>query len=175
YLRWQPATPLGVPHATLEDDWYEGYLIPKGTTILANIWSMNHDEDIYGPDVDQVKPERYLQQSKDGTGFALLPQYENDDGHSTFGFGRRQAFDRNILTEECLRRHVTNQGLFISMSTILWALHIEALENATAAVKTESHSINQDLLNTVPLYNYQFKARFPEVEEILQHHIDNKV
>ncbi|KAJ3965683.1 cytochrome P450 [Lentinula raphanica] len=174
-LRWQPATPLGVPHATLEDDWYEGYLIPKGTTILANIWSMNHDEDIYGPDVDQVKPERYLQQSKDGTGFALLPQYENDDGHSTFGFGRRQAFDRNILTEECLRRHVTNQGLFISMSTILWALHIEALENATAAVKTESHSINQDLLNTVPLYNYQFKARFPEVEEILQHHIDNKV
>ncbi|KAJ3727663.1 cytochrome P450, partial [Lentinula raphanica] len=124
-LRWQPATPLGVPHATLEDDWYEGYLIPKGTTILANIWSMNHDEDIYGPDVDQVKPERYLQQSKDGTGFALLPQYENDDGHSTFGFGRRQAFDRNILTEECLGRHVTNQGLFISMSTILWALYIE--------------------------------------------------
>jgi cytochrome P450 len=27
-----------VPHRLIEDDWYEGYLIPKGTTVVANIW-----------------------------------------------------------------------------------------------------------------------------------------
>ncbi|KAI0055227.1 cytochrome P450, partial [Artomyces pyxidatus] len=28
-LRWHPALPLGMPHATTEDDWYEGMFIPK--------------------------------------------------------------------------------------------------------------------------------------------------
>lgn len=27
-----------MPHAVMEDDTYKGYLIPKGTTVLANIW-----------------------------------------------------------------------------------------------------------------------------------------
>ena len=39
-LRWNPVTPLAVPHATVQDDVYEGYLIPKGTTVLANAWSV---------------------------------------------------------------------------------------------------------------------------------------
>lgn len=29
-LRWQPITPLGLPHMTSRDDVYTGYLIPKG-------------------------------------------------------------------------------------------------------------------------------------------------
>ena len=29
---------VGVPHATVEDDIYEGYFIPKGTVVLVNIW-----------------------------------------------------------------------------------------------------------------------------------------
>lgn len=37
-LRWRPAGPMGVPHLTTQDDVYEGYFIPKGTLILANIW-----------------------------------------------------------------------------------------------------------------------------------------
>ncbi|KAJ3762520.1 cytochrome P450 [Lentinula raphanica] len=152
-LRWQPVTPLAIPHAALEDDWYEGYLIPKGTTVLANVWSMNHDEDEYGPDVDQFKPERYLQQSEDGTGLVMRPEYENDEG--------------------CVGRHVANHGLFINMSTILWALRIEPQE--AAPVKKESHGDSQDILNPVPPYGCLFTPRFPEVEGILQHYEDNKV
>ena len=33
-LRWRTVTPLGFPHTVREDDEYEGYLIPKGSTIL---------------------------------------------------------------------------------------------------------------------------------------------
>ena len=36
-LRWRPALPLGIPHATTEDDCYEGMFIPKGTICLVNI------------------------------------------------------------------------------------------------------------------------------------------
>lgn len=37
-LRWGSPTPLGVPHSVVEDDIYNGYLIPAGTIILPNIW-----------------------------------------------------------------------------------------------------------------------------------------
>ena len=30
--------PPGVPHVSTEDDVYEGYFIPKGMTVIANIW-----------------------------------------------------------------------------------------------------------------------------------------
>ena len=37
-LRWQNATPLGMPHAVVADDEYEGYFIPAGTVVFANVW-----------------------------------------------------------------------------------------------------------------------------------------
>lgn len=37
-LRWHPVAPLAVPHTTTEADEYDGYWIPKGAMIIANIW-----------------------------------------------------------------------------------------------------------------------------------------
>ena len=37
-LRWQPITPLNIPHASSEDDKYEGFYIPKGSIIMVNQW-----------------------------------------------------------------------------------------------------------------------------------------
>ena len=37
-VRWGTAVPLGLPHALLKDDFYENYFIPKGTTVVGNIW-----------------------------------------------------------------------------------------------------------------------------------------
>jgi len=36
-LRFSAVAPL-VPHSLEEDDVYEGYRIPKGTWVMANIW-----------------------------------------------------------------------------------------------------------------------------------------
>jgi cytochrome P450 len=33
-----PAAVLGVPHAVIKDDSYGGYHIPKGATVLFNVW-----------------------------------------------------------------------------------------------------------------------------------------
>ena len=37
-LRWAPPLPIGVGHRLMEDDVYNGMLIPGGATILENIW-----------------------------------------------------------------------------------------------------------------------------------------
>ena len=37
-IRWGPMTPLGAPHCLEQDDVHDGYFIPKGSTIMANIW-----------------------------------------------------------------------------------------------------------------------------------------
>ncbi|CCM05680.1 uncharacterized protein FIBRA_07911 [Fibroporia radiculosa] len=34
--RWAPIAPTGVSHRVTEYDVYEGYFIPKGTTVIAN-------------------------------------------------------------------------------------------------------------------------------------------
>ena len=37
-LRWRPVNKFGMPHATSEDDWFEGYFIPKGSVVMLNWW-----------------------------------------------------------------------------------------------------------------------------------------
>ena len=51
-LRWRPIVPLGMPHRSTEDDWYEGMFIPKGTIRIANAWRMNRDPEVSGAEND---------------------------------------------------------------------------------------------------------------------------
>lgn len=37
-LRWHPVAPMGLPHENTEDDVCEGYFIPKGSMLFANVW-----------------------------------------------------------------------------------------------------------------------------------------
>lgn len=37
-FRWHPVAPMGLPHTSTEKDVCEGYLIPKGSMLLTNIW-----------------------------------------------------------------------------------------------------------------------------------------
>ncbi|KAJ7147026.1 cytochrome P450 [Mycena crocata] len=83
-LRWKPVLPLGVAHAASSDDIYEGYFIPKGATVISNIWAMTRDQLIY-PEPEVFKPERFLtadgNSTEDTVGFAF--------GLNNFRFGRR--------------------------------------------------------------------------------------
>jgi cytochrome P450 len=55
-LRWRPIVPIITPHRVIEDDWYEGMFIPRGTICLANAWHMNRDPEIFGKNGDDFDP-----------------------------------------------------------------------------------------------------------------------
>ncbi|CAH0004437.1 unnamed protein product [Clonostachys byssicola] len=76
-FRWHPVAGMGVPHASDEDQIYNGYLIPKGAILLASIHGMAHDPETYH-DPDRFLPERYDK-----------PYNEPDPKEVVFGFGRR--------------------------------------------------------------------------------------
>ncbi|KAE8140134.1 cytochrome P450 [Aspergillus pseudotamarii] len=87
-LRWNPVVQIGIMHATTEDDIYEGYLIPKGASIVPNIWAFAHDPDVYS-DPMSFRPERFL--ASDGH----TP--ERDPHTLVFGFGRRICPGRPLV------------------------------------------------------------------------------
>ncbi|KAJ3519541.1 hypothetical protein NMY22_g13146 [Coprinellus aureogranulatus] len=99
-MRWRTIAPMGVPHCVIEDDVYEGCVIPKGTTVIASIYTMTQDPTLF-PEPDAFKPERYLEDPS-------LPY------NFLFGFGRRL----------CPGMHVAQNSLFMVVSKILWAFDV---------------------------------------------------
>ncbi|KAI0055220.1 cytochrome P450 [Artomyces pyxidatus] len=151
-LRWRPALPLGLPHATTEDDWYEGMFIPKGTICFANHKTCNQDAAVYGEDAGRFDPARHL--DVDGMIKAV-----KEEGHVTFGFGRRI----------CVGRHMTNDTLAIAMAVMLWAMTISRAkdEQRVDIPLKEDEFVNLDLVQRPVPFKCNIVPRFPEVLDML--------
>ena len=111
-LRWRPVLPLGLPHTSTEDDWYKGMFIPKGTLVLTNLWNCNHESSSHGDDAKSFRPERFLDANEEAI---PGPAETHEDGHSTYGFGRRARAGKLLA----------NDALFIYVATPLWAANFE--------------------------------------------------
>jgi cytochrome P450 len=98
--RWATATPMAFLHATSEADTYRGKYIPKGATVVANVYAI-HQNPAYYPEPDKFIPERFLDDPN-------LEQF-------AFGIGRR----------ECPGQHVADASLYIGISRILWTFNIK--------------------------------------------------
>ncbi|KAJ7597134.1 cytochrome P450 [Mycena floridula] len=83
-LRWQPVTPLGLAHFVTEDDEYRGYRLPKGSTVLANVWGILHDPEVY-PDPLVFNPDRFEDAEKNAR------EGLNENPDAAFGFSRRSC------------------------------------------------------------------------------------
>jgi cytochrome P450 len=117
-LRWRPIDPVGLPHRSTEDDWYNGMFIPKGTICIPNVWLLNRDPEIYGEDATEFNPARHLDANGE---LAPGPVDTKEESHVTYGFGRRL----------CVGRHVANNSLFIDIAIVLWANKIDRKKDAS--------------------------------------------
>ena len=116
----------------MDDDVYDGYLIPKGSLILPNVWCvwvdsydsaciladvssrfLLHDPRVYHEPME-FKPERFLG-----------PNPEPDPRNACFGFGRRLVdatpADIGKLIDMTLTRQSIGSAL-VSISSAVWLL-----------------------------------------------------
>ncbi|KAI9443308.1 cytochrome P450 [Lactarius indigo] len=160
-LRWRPVDPVGLPHRSIEDDWYEGMFIPKGTICIANVWHLNRDPDIYGEDAGHFNPARHLDAKGE---VAPGPPDTKEESHVTYGFGRRL----------CVGRHVANNSLFIDIAILLWTLKIERKKDATGKLlPLDVDGFVEDGLVVRPVpYECEITPRFPEAPSLLTNEIE---
>ncbi|KAG6864492.1 hypothetical protein C0991_009110 [Blastosporella zonata] len=155
-LRWRPAARFGIPHQstashTIE---YQGreYFIPKGSTIFAVTWAMEHDQAKF-EDHDRFMPERFL----DGDG-KLKPDYET----SAFGFGRRV----------CPGVPFAERSLWIDIATLLWTFNIRKSDvldpktNLRFNYDDSDAAFGGDITNTPFWFPAAFEPRSPQRAEV---------
>ncbi|KZT69390.1 cytochrome P450 [Daedalea quercina L-15889] len=110
--RWCPSLPTSVPRQAMEDDVYRGYYIPKGSLVMANIWAMFRDPDVY-PEPDVFKPERFLNVDGDA-------DFDHKDPKKIiFGFGRRI----------CPGRYFADDMIWLAAASIVATMDIRKVRN----------------------------------------------
>ncbi|KAG1881343.1 cytochrome P450 [Suillus tomentosus] len=131
-LRWQPAVPLA-PRATSSDDIYEGHFIPKGVTVMYNMWSISRDEKRYS-DVSTFIPERFM--NADG---ALT---DDDPADYIFGLGRRR----------CPGRYAADASLWSAIVTMLATVEFSSVKDDQGKVIEFTPQFTTGLTHSVTVF-----------------------
>ncbi|KAG9080312.1 hypothetical protein FRC06_006798, partial [Ceratobasidium sp. 370] len=124
-LRWHPIVNMVAHRSSNQDDCNvvsggKTYRIPAQSLVVANIWKITHDPDVY-PEPDKFKPERYLVENP-----------PPDPEEYAFGFGRRA----------CPGIHIAQQSMWISISNTLANFRIDKAkdENGKDIIPAERYS-----------------------------------
>ncbi|KAF3043079.1 hypothetical protein E8E11_004042 [Didymella keratinophila] len=106
-FRWRHIVPAGIPHATTQDDYYKGYLIPKGSVVVPVFSAMRSNSSAFdSPEV--FRPERWIGKSQP----------------TNFGYGRRV----------CPGRFIARNSLAIAMARLLWAFNVRSKDGSKISV-----------------------------------------
>ncbi|KZT57192.1 cytochrome P450 [Calocera cornea HHB12733] len=153
-MRWRPSVPASIPHVANEEFTYKEWVIPKGTMVIGNVWSMNRDPAFF-PDFDKFRPERFLDEK--GQVRAPIPDYHDDI--LAYGHGRRI----------CPGRDFANNTIYVEIAYLLWAFDIEKAKDANGVDITPSDMEFADKGLTVHPKEFPcvFKPRQENLSELL--------
>lgn len=153
-MRWRPVTPLGVAHSTTEDDIFNGYYIPKGATVISNIWAMAHDPDKY-ENPELFNPDRYFDQ--DGN---LM----DDKDVFVFGFGRRI----------CPGRHMASATVWLAIVTVLSMFNIRKVKDASGNEIPLNGDYTDGLISHPLPYQCSVTPRSDEAARLIMETVSHK-
>jgi len=175
-LRYRPPNPFGYVHVANKDDEYNGYLIPKDTPLLLNLFAINHNERRFiAP--DKFRPSRFLQDYSTGSVKSksiLLPQFDFDSGIESEMKKRRNSLKGLLknnspsLTNSsipmhmsfgagrryCIGQHLAQKQLFLAIAHILWAFEIKPSDGE------DNINIEGGNLSLTSFSPYPYKVRF---------------
>ncbi|MBN3280709.1 CP2R1 hydroxylase, partial [Polyodon spathula] len=104
-LRFCNIAPLGIFHATTKNTVVRGYTIPKGTTVITNLYSVHFDEK-YWSNPGLFSPERFL----DSQG-----NFCKKEAFVPFSLGRRH----------CLGEQLAKMEMFLFFTMLLQRFHLQ--------------------------------------------------
>ncbi|KAI9841063.1 MAG: hypothetical protein M1837_001034 [Sclerophora amabilis] len=107
------SNPLRRQLTALLDDWIDGHFVPKGSTVMLNVWGMHMDENVWEKPEDFI-PERYDQHPSLAPVYVASGEWEKRD-HYGYGAGRRV----------CPGIHLAERNMFLSVAKLLWAFRFE--------------------------------------------------
>ena len=118
-LRWRPISAGGFAHKLTQDVEYRGYVLPKGSSVVAPHWSISLDKEEY-PDPHVFCPERFLTSPEYASGESQGAKvkgtwFASQRGSVAFGFGRRI----------CPGLHVATRSLAINIACMAWCFDIK--------------------------------------------------
>lgn len=87
--------------------------LPKGTSVIINIWGIHHDPTRH-PNPGEFNPHRYQGQTR------LAPVYANASDHE-----KRDHFGYGIGRRICPGIHLAERALWLATARILWAFKIQ--------------------------------------------------
>ncbi|KAK7116568.1 farnesoate epoxidase-like [Littorina saxatilis] len=103
-LRLASPASMGLPHLTTDDVTVDGYIVPKGATVFANILGFHHDPEIFS-DPEAFHPERFL----DDEGQMLPANDPLRQSMIAFGVGKRS----------CVGESFARSRVFLYVTTLL--------------------------------------------------------
>ncbi|KAI0674628.1 cytochrome P450 [Trametes maxima] len=157
-LRWNPAVPLGLAHRLTQDDVYRGWVVPKGTVVWANIWSMLRDPAVF-PEPANFRPERFL--NVDGT-LRELERYE-DPSVIGFGFGRRI----------CPGMSFAMNSIFIGIANMLYLFNISKAKDENGEEIVPEVDFRGFISHPVP-FRCNIQPRSEEAAALIQRATDRE-
>ncbi|KAH8165982.1 hypothetical protein CIB48_g2266 [Xylaria polymorpha] len=155
-LRWRPSFPSGIPHATTEDDIYEGFFIPANTTVILDIWGIHHDADEFeNPEV--FDPARFLGNlSGSKTSFDESSMTALGRQVWTFGAGRRV----------CPGQDMAMRSLLLTTAKLVWCFDIEAV--SLHEIDTSIDAFHGDMLMRPKPFQARFRVRGEHRRRIIE-------
>jgi cytochrome P450 len=148
--RWGVPVPVNLPHSLRQDDIYNGKFIPKGSFVLANIWSILRDETTY-PNADKFIPERFLDE-KDPEKLRKM-----DPRHYVFGFGRRR----------CPGADLVESSIWLLLASMIAALDISKAVNEDGKPIDPVVKFNDATFRTPDHFPFGIKARNKRMEDLI--------
>ncbi|VUC36506.1 unnamed protein product [Clonostachys rosea] len=147
-FRLCPPAPNGLPRILDRDDIVDGYMIPKGTTVLANVWSIQRNPGDYDQP-DEFIPERYLNHP-----LGLKKGADSTDKRATYTFGAGRRL--------CPGEAFAQNSLITAIAKLLWSFKIEPAGPLDISIETGFHT---GLVMGPEPYKVNFVLRDPKRRE----------
>lgn len=129
-LRWRPTTPSALPHVLTRDERVGDYHFTKGTTFLANVWSIHRNEEEYERP-DEFMPERFLDNPY-GVRGSMSSKTEDMDS-----VGRRDLYTFGSGRRLCPGIQFAFTSVLAAASKVVWAYDIlPPLEGVDLSIET---------------------------------------